>query len=496
MSQYIVTLDAGTTSERAIIFDHSGEIRGACQQEFKQYFPQTGWVEHDPMEIWITQKKVFNDVLDTYNISNTDIVAIGITNQRETSIIWDKRSGKPIYNAIVWQDRRTADSCEHYKRLGLESMIQEKTGLLIDAYFSATKIKWILDNVEGARELANQGHLAFGTVDSWLVWNMTNGAVHVTDVSNASRTMLFNIKHLNWDLELLTLFDIPISLLPEVKSSSEIYGYTHTEHFGSSIKIAGIAGDQQAALFGQMCIAPGMAKNTYGTGCFVVMNTGNQIIRSENKLLSTIAWKIGTQVNYALEGSIFIGGAIVQWLRDNLKIIDKASNIEKLAQTEINSGGVSFVPGFVGLGAPHWDSYGTGILVGLTRGTTQGHIARAALEAIALQTMDVLVTMEKDAQLKTTELRVDGGASANNLLMQIQADFADVKIIRPKIIETTAQGAAFLAGLAVGFWKDLDEIKAIWKSDSTFDPQANTSILTTKKNWNKAISRSKNWHQE
>jgi glycerol kinase len=495
MSKYIVTLDAGTTSERAIIFNQSGEIINVSQKEFEQIFPQPGWVEHNPEEIWSTQKFVLRDVLKKQNIKAEDVAGIGITNQRETTIVWDRKTNQSIYNAIVWQDRRTANYCEDLKSKGLETTIQEKTGLLIDAYFSASKIRWILDNVEGAKERANRGELAFGTVDCWLLWRLTHGRVHATDVSNASRTMLYNIHTLQWDQELLDIFDIPISMLPEVKTSSEVYGETVAEHFGAPIKISGIAGDQQSALFGQMCIEPGMAKNTYGTGCFAVMNTGNKVIKSKNKLLSTIAWQIGDKVTYALEGSIFIGGAIVQWLRDNLHFVNDAKAIEALAKTEKDNGGVSFVPGFVGLGAPHWDQFGTGIIIGLTRGTTQGHIARSALEAIALQSMEVIQTMEKDSGIKTKELRVDGGATVNNLLMQMQADLANINIVRPQIIETTAQGAAFLAGLAVGFWKDLDEIKQYWKTDRVFTPSG-IDYSQTKSNWDKAIERSKNWNKE
>ena len=496
MSKYILTIDAGTTSERAIIFDKSGQIVGVSQKEFQQFFPKPGWVEHDAEEIWTIQKNTIINVLKKYEIKAFNIEAIGITNQRETTIVWNKKTGKPIHRAIVWQDRRTADYCESLKLKGLESLIQRKTGLLIDAYFSASKIKWLLDHVSGARDLAEAGDLAFGTVDCWLLWNLTQGEVHATDVSNASRTMLYNIHDMQWDEELLALFEIPKMILPQVKPSSHNFGYSHENHFGHPITISGIAGDQQSALFGQMCIESGMAKSTYGTGCFLIMNTGSRIITSKNKLLSTVAWQIGDEVTYALEGSIFIGGALIQWLRDNLKIIKSASEIEALAATVTDSGGVVFIPGFVGLGAPHWDPYGTGIMVGITRGTSQGHIARAALEAIALQNLDVLDTMEKDSGIKTTELRVDGGATANNLLLQIQANVANLDIIRPKITETTAQGAAFLAGLATGYWKDLEEIKKIWEPEKIFRPQSDPSATKMRKNWKKAIERSKNWLSE
>ena len=496
MSKYILTIDAGTTSERAIIFDKSGHMVGVSQIEFQQFFPKPGWVEHDAEEIWTIQKKTITDVLEKYEIKPSDIEAIGITNQRETTIVWNRKTGKPIYKAIVWQDRRTAAFCEKLKLKGLESLIQQKTGLLIDAYFSASKIKWLLDSVAGARELAETGNLAFGTVDCWLLWNLTQGQVHATDVSNASRTMLYNINDMQWDEELLNLFEIPKIMLPKVKPSSHNYGLVDKGHFGHPIPISGIAGDQQSALFGQMCIESGMAKSTYGTGCFLIMNTGPNIIRSKNKLLSTIAWQIGNDVTYALEGSIFIGGALIQWLRDNLKIIKSAGEIEALAQTVTDSGGVIFVPGFVGLGAPHWDPYGTGALIGINRSTSQGHIARAALEAIALQNMDILDTMEKDSDIKIKELRVDGGATANNLLLQIQSNIAKIDIIRPKINETTAQGVAFLAGLATGYWKNLNEIKKIWESDKVFNPQLDKNMDIIRKNWSKAIERSKKWFSE
>lgn len=492
MSKYIITVDAGTTSERAIIFNKSGEIVNSSQKEFEQFYPQPGWVEHSPLEIWETQKFTINDVLEKQQVSPTDIAAIGITNQRETTLVWDRKTGKAIYKAIVWQDRRTANACELLKTVEQMDMVQEKTGLLIDAYFSASKIRWILDHVGGAQERAENGELAFGTVDTWLLWKLTGGKVHATDVSNASRTMLFNIHSLDWDDELLKLFNVPKAILPEVKSSSEVYGHTDRELFDAEIPIAGIAGDQQSALFGQMCTEPGMVKNTYGTGCFMVMNTGDKVIKSKHKLLSTIAWKIGDEVNYALEGSIFIGGAIVQFLRDNLHFVDNAPEIEALAQSVEDNGGVYFVPGFVGLGAPHWDQYSTGLMIGLTRGTQKGHIARAALEALALQSMEVIDTMALDSGIEQTELRVDGGASANNLLMQIQSDVTGLKIVRPEIVETTAQGAAFLAGLAVGYWDSKEEIQSLWAIDRAFEPSGK-DVSLMKKNWSRAVGRAKAW---
>lgn len=495
MSKYIITIDAGTTSERAIIFDHNGAIVNTSQKEFEQFYPKPGWVEHSPLEIWETQKFTVNDVLEKQKINASQIAAIGITNQRETTIVWDRKTGKSIHKAIVWQDRRTAGYCEELKSRNVMNKIQQKTGLLIDAYFSGSKIRWILDHVDGAQERAEKGDLAFGTVDTWLLWKLTNGAVHATDVSNASRTMLYNIHELDWDDELLELFNIPKSMLPEVKESSELYGHTAKEHFGAEIPIAGIAGDQQSALFGQMCIEPGMVKNTYGTGCFMVMNTGSEVIKSNHKLLSTIAWQVNGKVQYALEGSIFIGGAIVQWLRDNVHFVETSPEVEALAKTVEDNGGVYFVPGFVGLGAPHWDQYSTGLMIGLTRGTQKGHIARAALEALALQSMDVINTMALDSGIDLKELRVDGGASANNLLMQIQSDVTGLDIVRPEIVETTAQGAAFLAGLAVGYWKDMDEIKAIWKADKKFSPSGK-DVEKLKHNWARAVERAKAWVEE
>jgi glycerol kinase len=497
MQKYILSLDAGTTSNRAILFNHSGEIVAVAQQEFEQIYPQSGWVEHNPETIWQTQLKVAREVIQNAGISASQIAGIGITNQRETTIVWNRETGLPIYNAIVWQDRRTAGFCDELKEKGLEKLVADKTGLVIDAYFSGTKIKWILDNVTDARELAKAGKLAFGTVDTWLIWKLTNGNLHITDVSNASRTLIYNIHSLKWDSELLELLDIPVEILPKVKPSSEFYGVTNSELFGTEIPIAGIAGDQQAALFGQMCIKQGMVKNTYGTGCFVVMNTGNKPIASKHKLLTTIGWQIGNEVTYAIEGSIFIGGAVVQWLRDQLGIIKSSSEIEELAKQVENSGGVSFVQGFVGLGAPHWDQYATGAIIGLRRGTGKAHIARAALEAIAFRSMEVIEIMVEDSGIELNELRVDGGAAVNNLLMQIQADAIQTKVVRPKVTETTALGAAYLAGLAVGFWENIDEIKQQWQVDKTFNPVSETTqIKKIIKDWKKAVERSKHWYEE
>lgn len=490
MAQYIISLDQGTSSSRAIVFDHKGEIKAVAQKEFRQIFSKAGWVEHDPHEIWSSQASVIAGAMASIGINGLDIAAIGITNQRETTIVWDKETGEPVYHAIVWQDRRTSAYCDSLKAEGKTDFIREKTGLIIDAYFSATKIKWILDNVEGAREKAESGRLIFGTVDTWLIWRLTRGEVHVTDVTNASRTMLFNIHELVWDDALLELFDIPRSMMPEVKSSSEVYGHTKTTMFAHKVPIAGIAGDQQAALFGQMCTEPGMVKNTYGTGCFLLMNSGDKPVFSRNNLLATIAWKIGGQVTYALEGSIFVGGAIVQWLRDGLGIIRSSGDIEALATRVADNGGVYFVPALTGLGAPYWNQYARGAILGISRGTTAAHIARAALEGIAFQTMDVVNAMQKDAGIELKELRVDGGAAANNLLMQFQADILDSDVIRPKVIETTALGAAYLAGLAVGFWKDLEEIKQQWKVDKHFEPARDKKVTEElKEGWRDAVDR-------
>ena len=487
--KYILSLDQGTSSSRAIVFDHDGSICSVAQKEFTQHFPKPGWVEHDPMEIWASEAAVIAEAISTIGINGLDIAGIGITNQRETTIVWDAETGVPVYNAIVWQDRRTADFCETLRPYA--DKIRRKTGLIIDAYFSGTKIRWILDNVPGAREKAEAGKLRFGTVDSWLVWQLTRGEVHVTDVSNASRTMLFNINSLEWDMELLELLDIPASMMPAVKSSSEIYGYTKTTIFAHEVPIAGIAGDQQAALFGQMCTEPGSVKNTYGTGCFLLMNTGEKPIMSKNNLLTTVAWKIGDKVQYALEGSIFVGGSVVQWLRDGLGIIRSSSEIEALAASVPDNGGVYFVPALTGMGAPYWDSSARGLISGITRGTTAAHIARAALEGIAFQTMDIVNAMQNDAGVKLSELKVDGGASRNNLMMQFQADILDTSVIRPKVTETTAMGAAYLAGLAVGFWVSIDEIKRQWQVDAQFKPSG-ADMASFKAGWADAIGRTIN----
>ncbi len=495
MKKFILSIDSGTTSNRAILFDHAGRIIGVSQREFEQIFPKPGRVEHNPEEIWSTQEFVVRDVMNKQGVKASDIAAIGITNQRETTIIWDKNTGTPVYNAIVWQDRRTAGICDQLRKDGYDKVIKEKTGLVIDAYFSGSKIKWILDHVPGARDKARQGNLAFGTVDTWLIWKLTNGRLHITDVTNASRTMLFNIHSLKWDDELLKIFDIPSNMLPEVKSSSEQYGQTVREHFGNEIPIAGIAGDQQAALFGQMCVDKGMVKNTYGTGCFVVMNTGSQAVVSKHNLLTTIAWKINDDICYALEGSIFIAGAAVQWLRDKLNIIQSSQEIETLAASVNDNGGVYFIPAFVGLGAPHWDQYAAGTIIGITRNTSNAHIARAVLEAIAFQSMDVINTMTEDSGINITELRADGGAVVNNLLMQIQSNVIGKKVIRPMITETTALGAAYLAGLAIGYWKSIHEIKKQWQIEKVFEPETSLSGLDEMiQNWEKALERSKNWY--
>ena len=491
MQQYILALDQGTTSSRAILFDKKGQIVATAQKEFTQFYPHSGWVEHDAMEIWTSQASVLAEVIVLAGISSDEIAAIGITNQRETTVLWDKETGIPLGKAIVWQDRRTASFCDTLTEKGHGEMIREKTGLILDAYFSATKIKWILDNTEGAREKAANGQLAFGTIDSWLIWNLTGGQVHVTDVSNASRTMLYNITTLQWDEELLKLFDIPACVLPEVKSSSEIYGTTTGKVLSAKIPIAGIAGDQQAALFGQMCIQKGMVKNTYGTGCFMLMNIGEKPVLSNNKLITTIAWKVGDTVQYALEGSIFIGGAVVQWLRDGLGIIKTSAEVEALAEEVPDNGGVYFVPAFAGLGAPHWDAYARGMMTGLTRGTTSAHIARAALESIAFQTMEVLQAMEADAGTPIKELRVDGGATVDNLLLQFQADILKAYVVRPKITETTALGAAYLAGLAVGFWDSMEEIQQQWAVDRYFKPDEKMNSEEMIKGWHRAVNACK-----
>ena len=490
--KYILALDQGTTSSRAILFDRTGGIVAVAQKEFPQIFPKPGWVEHDPRDIWATQAGVTAEVLRKAGLKAGDVAAIGITNQRETTVVWDRKTGKPVCNAIVWQDRRTAPMCDRLKARKFDRVIRRKTGLVLDSYFSATKVHWILENVKGARAKAKAGELAFGTVDSWLVWNLTGGKVHVTDVSNASRTMLYDIVKGDWDDELLKIFGVPRSMLPEVRSSSEVYG--ETTLLGSATPIAGIAGDQQAALFGQVCTKPGMVKNTYGTGCFMLMNTGAKPIASKNNLLTTVAWRIGGKTEYALEGSIFIAGAVVQWLRDGLGIIRSSSEVEALAASVPDTHGVYLVPAFAGLGAPHWDQYARGTIVGLTRGSTKAHIARAALEGIALQVMDVLKAMEADSGITLKELRVDGGACANNLLMQMQADLLNVPVVRPKVAETTALGAAYLAGLAVGYWKSQADIARQWKADKAFKPAMKPAgRKAIAQGWEKALGRAKAW---
>ena len=492
MDKFILSLDQGTTSSRAIVFNHSGDIVSVAQKEFTQIFPEPGWVEHDPGEIWTSQVTVATEAIVKAGLSPKDIAALGITNQRETTIVWDKQTGKPVYNAIVWQDRRTAHYCDELKKAGNEKLIQEKTGLMVDAYFSATKIKWILDNVGGAREKAQKGELLFGTVDSWLLWNLTGGAVHATDVTNASRTMVYNIHSLQWDEELLALMNIPMAMLPQVRSSSEVYGETAGQILAAKIPIAGIAGDQQAALFGQMCTQKGMVKNTYGTGCFMLMNIGEEAILSKHNLITTIAWKVNNKVQYALEGSIFIGGAVVQWLRDGLGIIASSNEVENLAQKVSDNGGVYLVPAFAGLGAPHWNGHARGTMVGITRGTTAAHIARAALESIAFQTMEVLHAMENDSGIPIKELRVDGGATIDNLLMQVQADVLNAKVVRPSVTETTAMGAAYLAGLAIGYWSSADEIQKQWKIDRVFEPEKkdNKQLIA---GWHRAVKAAIAW---
>jgi glycerol kinase len=492
--KYLLALDQGTTSSRALVINESGKVVAVAQKEFTQIFPQPGWVEHDPNEIWSSQIGVAADALSQAGASAKDVAAIGITNQRETAVVWDRKTSEPIHNAIVWQDRRTAGICDKMKAAGLESMITQKSGLVIDAYFSGTKVQWLLDNVPGAREKANRGELAFGTIDSWLIWKLTNGAVHVTDESNASRTMLFNIYTRAWDDELLKALNVPRSMLPEVKASSEVYG--ESTGILAGVPIAGIAGDQQSALFGQMCTKPGMAKNTYGTGSFMLMNTGTEGVSSKNKLLTTIAWRRAGQTEYALEGSVFVTGAVVQWLRDGLKIIRTAPEVEELATSVPDNGGVYLVPGFVGLGAPHWDPYARGTIVGLTRGSTAAHVARAALEGIAYQVADILLAMTADSGVKLAELRVDGGASKNNLLMQFQADILGIPVVRPSDTETTALGSAYLAALAVGYYKSLEEVAAHWAMDRTFEPKMSADQRQKlQSEWNKALGRAKGWIQ-
>jgi glycerol kinase len=493
---FILALDQGTTSSRAIVFDHYGSIRATAQKEFQQIFPQAGWVEHDPREIWSSQLEVARSVLTKAGLKATEIAALGITNQRETTVVWDRKTGAPIHNAIVWQDRRTSGFCDELKQAGYSDIIRRKTGLVIDAYFSGSKLRWLLDHVPGARERAQRGELAFGTIDTWLLWNLTGGALHVTDLSNASRTMLFNIHSGTWDDELLTALGVPRPILPEIRSSSEVYDKTAEGIFDKPIRIGGIAGDQQSALFGQNCFSRGMAKNTYGTGCFMLMNIGTAAVPSRHQLITTVAWRARGQTEFALEGSVFIGGAVVQWLRDGLGLVKSSGEIETLAASVPDCGGVYLVPAFAGLGAPHWDQYARGTITGLTRGTTAGHIARAALEGIAFQVADVLDVMKEDSQIYVSELRVDGGACANNLLMQVQADLLGVPVVRPKVTETTALGAAYLAGLAVSYWENREELKAAWQTDRVFEPQKSTDEMAhRRRRWAEALKRSRDWEE-
>ncbi|MDU1413916.1 MAG: glycerol kinase GlpK [Clostridium sp.] len=496
MSKYIMSLDQGTTSSRCILFNEKGLIESVAQKEFTQIFPKAGWVEHDALEIWESQLSVAKEAMEKINLTSEDIAAIGITNQRETTVVWDKNTGKPIHNAIVWQCRRTSNFCDELKAEGFDKKIKEKTGLIVDAYFSGTKIKWILDNVEGAREKAERGELLFGTIDTWLIWNLTKGRVHVTDYSNASRTMLFNIHSLEWDKEILNRLNIPENMLPTPKPSSCVYGYTDSELFGGEIPIAGAAGDQQAALFGQVCYNPGTAKNTYGTGCFMLMNTGEKAIESKNGLLTTIAWGVDGKVEYALEGSIFVAGAAIQWLRDELKLVEKASDTEAYAEEVEDTNGVYMVPAFTGLGAPHWDQYARGTIVGLTRGAKKAHFIRATLESLAYQTYDVLKAMQDDSGIELKALRVDGGACANNFLMQFQADILGVDVFRPEVIETTALGAAYLAGLAVGYFKNKDEVTKNWALSRSFEPKMSEEKRNELLNgWHEAVKRSLGWEK-
>jgi glycerol kinase len=493
---YILALDQGTTSSRAILFTHEGQVCAAAQQEFPQIFPTAGYVEHDAEEIWNSQIAVAAAVLQRAGLSARDVAAIGITNQRETTVVWDRRTGRPIHHAIVWQDRRTAQFCDQLRQQGHLDTVQQKTGLVIDAYFSGSKLRWLLDNVPGARAAAERGELAFGTIDSWLLWKLTGGAIHVTDASNASRTMLYNIHTCRWDDELLQLLDIPRSVLPEVRSSSEVYGEARAELFGGPIPIAGIGGDQQAALFGQTCFTRGLAKNTYGTGCFLLMNVGAEAVASRHNLLTTVAWQLGGKVEYALEGSVFIGGAVVQWLRDGLKMVKSAAEIGPLAASVPDPGGVYLVPAFAGLGAPHWDQYARGTITGITRGTTAGHLARAGLESIAYQVADIVDVMQQDAGGAIKELRADGGAAANNLLLQFQADLLRVPVVRPKVTETTALGAAYLAGLAVGYWKNQRDVEANWAVERTFEPRmAEAEVAHRRSRWREALQRSRDWEE-
>ena len=493
---FILALDQGTTSSRAIVFNHKGAIRATAQKEFGQIFPEAGWVEHNPQEIWASQLEVARAALAQAGLKSRDIAALGITNQRETTVVWDRKTGAPIHNAIVWQDRRTAPFCDQLKQAGYSDVIRRKTGLVIDAYFSGSKLRWLLDHVPGARERAQRGELAFGTIDSWLLWNLSGGALHITDPSNASRTMLFNIHSGTWDEELLTALGVPRAILPEVRSSSEVYGQTAAGIFDTPVRLGGIAGDQQSALFGQNCFGRGMAKNTYGTGCFMLMNIGTAAVPSRHQLITTIAWKARGQTEFALEGSVFIGGAVVQWLRDGLGLIKSSGEIEALATSVPDCGGVYLVPAFAGLGAPYWDQYARGTITGLTRGTSAGHIARAALEGIAFQVADVLDVMKEDSHMEISELRVDGGASANNLLMQIQADLLGVPVVRPKVVETTALGAAYLAGLAVSYWENRDELKGAWQTDRAFTPQKSADEAAHRRSrWAEALKRSRDWEE-
>jgi len=494
MEQYILSLDQGTTSSRAIVFNKQGAIVSTAQKEFRQIYPKPGWVEHDAQEIWSSQAGTAAEAVASAGINGKALSGIGITNQRETTVVWDRESGQPVYNAIVWQDRRTSDYCDQLKEQGHAKMIQDKTGLVIDAYFSGTKVKWILDNVDGAREKAEKGELAFGTIDSWLIWNFTQGELHITDVTNASRTLLFNINTMDWDDEILELMDIPKSMLPEVKQSSEVYGNTKTTLFASKVPIAGIAGDQQSALFGQMCTEKGMVKNTYGTGCFMLMNIGDKPIKSENNLLTTVAWKVDGKTTYALEGSVFIAGAVVQWLRDEMSIIQESKDIEYFAGKVEDSDGVYLVPAFAGLGAPYWNQHARGTMVGITRGTNRAHIARAAQDSIAYQVTDLLTAMNADSGIDIKELRVDGGATVNNTLMQFQSDLLEVPVIRPKITETTALGAAYLAGLAVGYWNDIEEIRKQWQVDEKFEPKMDPDkVNELTKGWKRAVKAAIAW---
>jgi glycerol kinase len=497
MAKAILALDQGTTSSRAIVFDHGGNILAVAQQEFTQHYPKAGWVEHDPMEIWRTQKDVAGAALKQAKLAVGDVAGIGITNQRETTVLWDRKTGQPVHNAIVWQDRRTAEFCDRLKEQGHLELVQQKTGLVIDAYFSGSKLRWLLDNVQGARERARRGELAFGTVDTWLIYNLTGGALHVTDASNASRTMLYNIQTNQWDDQLLKILDVPREVLPQVRGSSEKLGQTKADVLGGAVTIAGIAGDQQAALFGQTCFSRGLAKNTYGTGCFMLMNVGNQAVPSKHRLLTTVAWGgLGGRTEYALEGSVFIGGAVVQWLRDGLGVIKSSADVEKLAATVADNGGVYLVPAFAGLGAPHWDQYARGTITGITRGTTAAHFARAALESIAYQVADILDVMQKDSEIAIKELRVDGGAAANNLLMQFQADLLGVPVVRPKVTETTALGAAYLAGLAVGYWNGTADVQQNWQVDRKFEPKMDRKKVEHQRGrWREALARAKDWEE-